>query len=374
MGPEAAFGGSSPRLAPPAPSIPASSPATAQEPASLQPSSALGAPRLPQARAALAIGVALLTPTRLLFWTLHPHPAEPMPATPASDTRPQTNGPAAEEAAEGAPKPRDRSLCAPATRPSLPRPYRDGRELRDPSPLEVIRQIRKISPLSSRLVNGRHLPGFPGPRQAGRGGSEVPAGRGGPSPRPLSWPAPPRTRGSSARDSRAPPPRGALRPRRPRLPPGKGNWRESASRANTRVPSPTSHAPGVRGFPATLVGAGTAAHAPQRAPRPGRKLLESSPQEHASRARDGPGPLRLSGSDLGLLDRPDARNPGRGRPGCPGRKTRGSGGCVGDPHPWEMGAGWRRKEWAPGGSWGRGGGSEEWVRTLPRRLEGSVNR
>lgn len=237
-----------------APSIQASSPATAQEPASLPPSSALGAPRLPQARAALAIGVALLTPIRLLFWTLHPQPAEPRPATPASDTRPPTNGPAAEEAAEGAPKPRDRSLCAQATRPSLPRPYRNRRELRDPSPLAVIRQIRKNFTSDFKAGKRKASPRFPWSPPGWARRERSPGGKRRPEPPPPQLARASRTRGSSARDSRAPPPRGALRPRRPRLPPGQGNWRESASRANTPVLPPTSHAPRVRGLPATLWG------------------------------------------------------------------------------------------------------------------------
>lgn len=265
-----------------APSIPASSPATAQGPASLPPSSALGAPRLPQARAALAIGVASLTPIRLLFWTLHPQPAEPRPATPASDTRPPTNGPAAaaEEAAEGAPKPRDHSLCAQATRPSLPRPYRNRRELRDPSPLAVIRQIRKISPPISRLVNRRHLPGFPGPRQAGRGGSAVPAGRGGPSPRPLGWPAPPALEGPAPAIPGLPRLGARCDPGGPAFLPVKGT---GASLQAGQMP-PSCLPPHMLLESEVCLrpsgGTGNAAHAPQRAPRPGRKLPESSPQEH----------------------------------------------------------------------------------------------
>lgn len=52
------------------------------------------------------------------------------------------------------------------------------------------------------------------------------------------------------------------------------------------------------------------------------------------------------------------------------------GESAGDPYPWGMGAGWsksrwRRTEWAPGGYWGRGDGSEEWVRVVdPGGLRG----
>lgn len=99
------------------------------------------------------------------------------------------------------------------------------------------------------------------------------------------------------------------------------------------------------------------------------------PRNTASRARDGPGPLRLSGSDLGLLDRrrgvrPDARNPGEGPAGMPWEEDAGIRGMCRGSSPLGNGGGVATPRVGTWRLWGEGGGSEEWVRTLPRRLEG----
>lgn len=83
------------------------------------------------------------------FQTLHPQPAEPLPATAAADTRPQTNGPGGRRRPQGAqralPGP-GVTLSAPRPRPEPPTTLRNKRDLWDLSPLKIIRQIRKISP------------------------------------------------------------------------------------------------------------------------------------------------------------------------------------------------------------------------------------
>lgn len=158
--------------------------------------------------------------------TPDPQRAEPLPATPAADIRPQTNGP-------GGPRrpPQDaRGVLSSLGGWSLPR--RPGRGPEPPTTFQ-----KREGPLGSesskeriRQISQRHL-SFQGGRAEGISQVSL-RPRGAASPRPLQQPAPPRTRGSGSRDSRAPPPPGARRPRRPRLP----LQRESARVCRLRTP------------------------------------------------------------------------------------------------------------------------------------------
>lgn len=182
------------------------------------------------------------------------------------------------------------------------------------------RNIRKLSPpFQGGRAKGISQVSLIPPRW-GEAGSWVPAPRGGPSLRPLQWP-PPRTRGSSARDSGAPPPRGARRPWRPRLPPGNGNWRGSASQADAPVLSPPHSLPESLGLPGTLSDTGQAAHAPQPAPgAPPRTLTPGAgtPRTLAPEPGRGRGRRGSGGLEKGAPSRAEGRPPGRGE----GRSSR----------------------------------------------------
>lgn len=100
------------------------------------------------------------------------------------------------------------------------------------------------------------------------------------------------------------------------------------------------------------------------------------PRNTASRARDGPGPLRLSGSDLGLLDRrrgvrPDARNPGEGPAGMPWEEDAGIRGMCRGSSPLGNGGGVATPRVGTWRLWGRGTAQRSGLELCPGGSRGT---
>lgn len=133
------------------------------------------------------------------LWTLQPQPAEPLSATPAADTRPQTNGPGGRRRPQG----ERRALRSPGVTPSAPGPRPEPPTILQkqqgplgPKPLKSNNKTNtQIFTSDFKAGEPKAFHRFPSSHQEGRGGSSVPAGRSSPSARPLSWPAPPALEG-----------------------------------------------------------------------------------------------------------------------------------------------------------------------------------
>lgn len=248
---------------------------------------------------------------------------------------------------------RRRALANPGPLPLRPGHPPEPPDLTEPEGAPACESFRleETNPQSftSHLQAGKRqqLPGFPGPRRAGRGGSAVPAGRGGRAPAPSAGPRRPHSRVQRPRFPGSP---ASGRAATPAAPPS------SRERELARVCKPGQYPPS-RLPPHTLLESevclrpsGAPAMRPTR--RRGRPALGANsrsrrPRNTAPRARDGPGPRRLSGS--GTPRPAEGRSAGR-------EESRGGAGRD------ALGGGRGSRGTVPGirtpGKWGRGGDAE----------------